>query len=636
MKQQRLRLGWVVAMVVVGAMSDARDAGAATTELVSIAADGGAADGETLTATMTPDGQWVAFSSTANNLIVGDTNQCDDDGNEVTENCGDVFVRNRVTATTTRVSVDSVGAEGNGGSGNPDISADGRWVVFESLASNLVAGDTNDAMDCFLHDRVNGTTERVSITDGEGEASGRSCRVSDDGHFVVFQSGNHDLTSVDDSYQDIFIRDRVAGTTRWISYWLNFFGESECDTGDNLSPSISGDGRFVMFLHDDQFSCDEDTRLRRLIIFDRESNSWERVGLNPTQISSIGPLEFARFYTYRLVSGANPTRVYFRDRDLGKTEVVSVGTDGAHGNDSSFGGRVTSDGRFVTFTSRASNLVPGDTNLCEFGSCYDVFLRDREAETTERMSLSVGGAEGDADSVSLGVADGGVAVLFVSDATNLVAGDTNAVQDAFVRASVCGDGTVDRGEECDDGNLTGGDGCSATCLLDCAPTPMAGCAQPTQSAKATVKLADRMPSTKDQLQWKWQPGPVTPKSAFGQPTTTTSYRLCVYDGGGLAMTVGIPSGVGWKESAKGFSFKRKSGAPDGVVGVQLKEGLVTGKARIQVKGKGASLPMPALASLAAPLTVQLSNTLPSPACWEAVYSGAFQRQDDVQLKDKAD
>ncbi len=613
-----------------------REARAATTELVSVASGGGSGDGESFAATITPDGNWVAFSSAAGNLVAGDTNLCDVDADPDDENCTDVFVRDRAGATTTRVSVDSAGAQADGPSDNPDISADGRWVVFQSLATNLVAGDTNDQADCFLRDRDDNTTERVSITDAEGEASGTSCRVSDDGRFVVFASSSHALTSIDDSYQDVFIRDRLAGTTKWISYWPNFFGENECDTGDNSSPSISGDGRFVMFLHDDGFSCDEDTRLRYLIIYDRENNTWERAALSPTQISSIGPMDFARFYTYRLLAGANPTRVYLRDRELGKSEDVSVATDGTHGDDSSFGGRVTSDGRYVAFSSRAGNLVPDDTNACEFGSCYDVFLRDRDARTTERVSLGAGGEQGDHDSVALGIAGGATAVLFASKATNLVPGDANALQDIFVRASVCGDGAVDSGEECDDANLVGGDGCSAACLLDCPPTPRMGCVQPTQSGKATVKLADRTPSTKDQLQWKWQPGPVTPKAAFGQPTTTTGYRMCLYDGAGLAMTAAIPPRTGWKEGSKSFTFKSKAGTPDGIVGVQLKEGLVAGKAKIQVKGKGALVPMPALAPLTAPLTVQLSDTtLPSPACWEAVFS-TFQRHDAAQLKAKAD
>ncbi|MEO6027385.1 MAG: DUF4215 domain-containing protein [Candidatus Binatia bacterium] len=622
-----------LAVVVVGALAGGQRARAATTELISGAIGGVPADGETFTATMTPDGNFVAFSSAANNLVADDTNQCDIVGNPDLENCTDIFVRDRATATTTRVSVDSSGVEANGPSNNPDISSDGQWVAFESLASNLVPGDTNDLLDCFLHDRVTGATERVSITDAEGEASGRNCRVSDDGRYVVFSSRSDALTSLDDSYEDVFIRDRVAGTTKWISYWANFFGDNECDTGDNLSPSISSDGRYVMFLHDEAFSCDEDTRLEYLIIYDRENNAWERASLSPTQLSNVGPLDFARYYTYRLSSGGNPIRVYLRDRELGKTEDVSISTDGAHGNDTSSGGRVTEDGRFVAFTSRASNLVPDDTNPCEFGSCRDVFVRDRDAKTTTRVSLTATGGEGDGDSISLGIASGGVTVLFVSKATNLVPGDTNGVQDAFVRVSLCGDGVVDLGEECDDGNLTDGDGCSATCLLDCPPTPRIGCVPPSQLGKATVKLAARTPSTKNQLQWKWQPGPATSKAAFGQPTTTVGYRLCLYHDSGLAMTVGIPAGSGWKEGSKSFAYKRKSGAPDGVVGVQLKTSVVDGKAKIQVKGKGALLPMPALVSLLSPVTVQLSNTLPVPGCWEAVFSEPFQRQDAGQFKD---
>ncbi|MCC6764288.1 MAG: hypothetical protein IT293_06465 [Deltaproteobacteria bacterium] len=632
----------IITLVLAAMLFGSESPLAATTELVSVALGGGGGDGPATTATLTPDGRVVVFASSASDLVADDTNVfCDIDQDEDDDNCPDIFVRDRASSTTTLVSKDSSGVQANQLSDNPDVSADGRWVVFESLASNLVPGDTNDQLDCFIHDRSAGQTERVSITTDEGQASGTSCRVSDDGQVVLFASYSNALTPFgEDSYQDIFIRDRQAGTTRWISPGLAIFpGDNECDLGTNLNGSISGDGRYAIFTHDDMEDCDEGYRVRTVFIFDREATTWQRMPVSISNLFNAGPLDFARFFTYRLYNGDDFLSLYVRDRELNKTEEVGVRSDGSRASGHSFGGRVTADGRIVAFSSNAPDLVPGDTNVCNVtASCDDVFLRDRDAKTTERVSLGANGEEGDGNSQALGVGDGGGVVLFRSEATNLVPSDGNGVQDIFVRVSLCGDDTVDRGEECDDGNVVGGDGCSATCLLDCPPTPRGGCLSPVQSGKATIKLMDRAPvTTKNQLQWKWPMGAPTAKSAFGSPTTSDGYRLCVYDGSGLALSAGIPPGSAWKEGSTGFKYKSKSALPDGITSVMLKEG-VAGKAKIQVKGKGAALPMPmaGLGMLATALTVQLSSSDAVATCWEAVYSEPFQSQSATLLTDKAD
>src|SRR5262249_6304536 len=156
---------------------------------------------------------------------------------------------------------------------------------------------------------------------------------------------------------------------------------------------------------------------------------------------------------------------------------------------------------------------------------------------------------------------------------------------------------------------------------DCPAAPRTGCRHPIAPGKASFQLQSRTPPSKNKLQWKWSKGEVTPKAAYGDPTVAAGYSLCVYDGGGLVMTAGIPVGAGWKPKPTAFAYKSKTGLPDGIVAAQLKEGLVAGKATLQVKGKGALLPMPALQSLASPITVQLSHGTPD--CWEAVYSAPF-------------
>src|SRR5262249_22715068 len=121
---------------------------------------------------------------------------------------------------------------------NPVISADGRYVAFESKASNLVAGDTNAALDVFVHDRTTGTTERVSVDTGGAQRTGASqnAAISDDGRFVAFEGTNGNRT-------EIYVHDRTTGATTLIST-TSLGGAAN---GNSSVPAISGDGRFVAF-----------------------------------------------------------------------------------------------------------------------------------------------------------------------------------------------------------------------------------------------------------------------------------------------------------------------------------------------------------------------------------------------------
>jgi len=206
----------------------------------------------------------------------------------------------------------------------------------------------------------------------------------------------------------------------------------------------------------------------------------------------------------------------------------------------------------------------------------------------------------------------------------------------------CGDGVVQSGcgEVCDDGNLVSGDGCSATCQPEfvCTPAPLTGC-RTAAFGKSQLQLKDKTPDTKDQSKWKWNKGAVTPKSDFGAPLATTDYQLCVYAGGTLVSRTHVPAGglcIGrpcWKENAKGFQYKNKDATPDGVTQLKLKEGLVDGKAQIQLKGKGVNLVMPTL-PLAQPVLVQLRNS--DGVCWETTFSAPAQKNDPTQYRDKND
>src|SRR5437870_3874045 len=193
-----------------------RSAGAQTTVRVSVASGGTEGDDASLGSALSADGRFVAFDSAATDLVAGDTN-----------GVSDVFVHDRQTGTTERVSVASGGAQGNGSSGligfafPPALSADGRFVAFLSVATNLVAGDTNGATDVFVHDRQTGATERVSVASGGGTQGNRNSggffafpALSADGRLVAFHSAATNLVAGDtNGAYDVFVHELTVSTT---------------------------------------------------------------------------------------------------------------------------------------------------------------------------------------------------------------------------------------------------------------------------------------------------------------------------------------------------------------------------------------------------------------------------------------
>jgi Tol biopolymer transport system component len=369
-----------------------------STELVSVATGGAQGNSHSFTPSISADGRFVAFVSIAGNLVPGDS--------DYPSGTYDAFVRDRQTGITERVSVAPDGAGGNDITGNPlSISADGRFVAFNSSASNLVAGDTNNTGDIFVRDRQTSVTEQVSVATDGAEANSNSVRpsVSADGRFVAFYSNATNLVAGDtNNREDVFIHDRQTGVTERVSIatgGAQANGDSEVP-GLTSGPSLSADGRFVVFYS------------------------------NATN----------------LVTGDNNGQYdgFIRDRQMNVTQRVSVATDGGDPNGDSFAPSISADGRFVAFESNASNLVAGDTN-----NNRDVFVLDRQTGVTERVSVATGGTQADnyildqdripdccpslrAD-FSPSISADGRFVLFNSDASNLVPGDTNNTRDTFVR-----------------------------------------------------------------------------------------------------------------------------------------------------------------------------------------------------------
>src|SRR4028119_2515810 len=329
-----------------------------------------------VSSSISADGRFVAFTLQESLTRIGAPN------NNI-NNSDDIFLRDTLTNTTTRVSVDSAGNQPNDSSVWPSISGDGRFVAFQSEATNLVPGDTNNNGDIFVRDLSTNTTTRVSVDSAGNQGNNISRRpsISADGRFVTFDSYATNLVPGDTNASlDIFVRDLSTNTTTLVS------ASSSGDRGNDDSglPSISANGRFVAF----------------------------------------------RSIATNLVPGdTNDSRdIFVRDLLTNTITLVSVSSNGDRANDSSSRCSISADGRFVAFDSDATNLVPGDTN-----NTTDIFVRDLSTNTTTRVSISSTGNQGNEDFYTPFISADGRFVTFSSEASNLVPGDTNDSEDIFVR-----------------------------------------------------------------------------------------------------------------------------------------------------------------------------------------------------------
>ncbi|PYU99124.1 MAG: hypothetical protein DMG10_26205 [Acidobacteria bacterium] len=297
------------------------------------------------------------------------------------------------------------------------MSADGRFVAFESLAADLVADDANGDFDVFVRDLKTGTTTLVSANRaGTGSGNGFSFApaISADGRFVAFESFATDLVADDDANGDfdVFVRDLKTGTTTLIS--VNRAG---CGSGNGFSsaPAISADGRLVAFVSANDAGTSSGNSQSRFPVFSADGRS---VAFD----SLAGDLV------------ANDTNfnsdVFVRDLHTGTTTLVSVNSAGTDsGNNGSGLAAVSANARFVAFVSSASDLAGNDTN---FNS--DVFVRDLKTGTTTLVSVNSAGTDsGNGFSIDAAISDDGRFVAFGSYAGDLVANDTNGGGDVFVR-----------------------------------------------------------------------------------------------------------------------------------------------------------------------------------------------------------
>ncbi len=366
-----------------------RDRLTGNVELISVATDGSLGDGDAISGVwppwptppvITPDGRFVAFHSNATNLVPGDTN-----------GIWDVFVRDRQSGTTERVSLRDDGGQNTGTySGGPSISADGRFVAFY-CRNALTPNDFSLFTQVYLRDRQNQTTELISVnTSGvAGLLESFDPSITPDGRYVSFHSLSTDLVAGDtNNAEDVFVRDRQSGTTELVSKASN----GALGNGPSFFSSISADGRYVAFASG-------------------------ATNLVPADNKPSG----------------KTADVYVHDRQTGRTERVSVSSAGVEGDQNSESGTgydgtvwISDDGRYVAFYSFSTNHVPNDTN-----GFADVFVHDALLGITEMVDIATDGTQGDFGATTVQLAGNGRYAAFQSESSNFIPGDPGG--GAFLR-----------------------------------------------------------------------------------------------------------------------------------------------------------------------------------------------------------
>jgi len=406
-------------------------------ERVSISTNGTQGNFDSNMVSMSEDGRYVAFSSLANNLVPNDTN----------DNY-DIFVRDRQTGATSRVSLSNNGTQANNGSANPSISGNGCYVAFGSIAYNLVSNDSNGLPDIFLRDRQSNTTTIISVSENGTQSNGLSlfCSISQNGRYIAFYSDASNLVPNDlNGCGDVFVRDLQTNTISLVSVSDN----GTQSNGYSGHPTISGEGRYIAFESDASNLVANDTN-GNMDVFVRDMQTLTTIrasasysggsGNGRSSLSSfvdtIGQCISAdgRYIVFMSdstnllpedmdIGGPN---IFIRDQETNTTSLVSISPGGAQANGFSEDPAISLDGRYVAFKSAATNLVPGDMN-----NELDIFVRDCQKNTTAIASVSNDGAQGNGDSRNPYLGDGRYIAL-ISDSSNLVPDDTNGRKDVFV------------------------------------------------------------------------------------------------------------------------------------------------------------------------------------------------------------
>ncbi|MEK7678055.1 MAG: hypothetical protein AAB676_19660 [Verrucomicrobiota bacterium] len=375
-------------------------------------------------ASVTPDGRYVVFQSEASDLITNDLNQA-----------GDVFVRDMIAETTVLVSVSRPGTgSGNGASSSPVITPDGRYVAFVSSASDLVDDDTNAIPDVFVRDLQTGLTTLVSAGAmkgfGRNTSSSEAPVITPDGRFVAFISTASNLVaSPKTANQEVYVRDLVLGQTLWASSNVTATPQPA-----SYNPVLSDDGRFVAF----KTYAASQFQLLRLDIQTGALDllSTNAAGLSPLVPDAFGPEmsadgQYVAFSS--LVTATNTSAVWLWDGETKTADLVSANLPGQPGADGICENlSITPNGRYVAFMSNGTALVTNAVN-----GEYQVFVHDRQSDLTRLVTADLDGAgSGSAESSVPILTPDGRLVLFDSRSDTFALDDRNDAYDVFEQDAV--------------------------------------------------------------------------------------------------------------------------------------------------------------------------------------------------------
>jgi len=347
-------------------------------DCLSVNAEGVTGDSDSPMPAISSNGRYVAFSSFASDLVANDTNQV-----------ADIFLYDQQTHTLSLITNGLDGSPSNGNSFNPVLSEDGRWIAFESEASNLVTDDTNQSFDIFVYETPTSQIQRISVTSEGKQGNGHSLAptISAEGRYIAFDSVANNLSLLDTNlFSDVFIHDRQTHQTQLVSLAAN---QNEAGNGDSLNPSLSADGQWIAF----------------------DSDASNLVTTETKNISNI----------------------FLQERLTQQTTLVSMNEQLEAGNQSSVLPTLSSDGRYVVFNSAATNLALVVAAKDENGA-FDVFKYDRVADKLLRLNINAEGNVSDfgAFATAATINQDGCYTVFASNATDLVVEDTNNSFDIFL------------------------------------------------------------------------------------------------------------------------------------------------------------------------------------------------------------
>ncbi len=399
-----------------------------TNELCSVSSAGAASNNTSYYSIVSADGRYVVFQSDASNLVTTDFNGVQD-----------IFRRDLVTGTTELVSRRPNGNAGNGVAVQPDVSGDGRFVVWSSNASNLVAGDTNGTWDVFLRDMQLGVTELISRDSSGNLASLRSDspRITPDGQYVVFESDAALVPGDTNAQKDVYRLTRSTGALVLVS--VTAAGTQGNNWSFHAAPSADG-SRVVFTSFADNLVPGDTNNQPDVFVKELPQGLLTRVNVSTAgaqannettwpSISGDGSTVTFCSAASNLVSGDtnNNWDCFAHSLVNGATTRLNVQPNGLQANSYVRSPTALShDGNLVVFASLATNLVAGDTN-----GKQDIFLRDRLTQVTTRLSLDASGGEPDGDSFVPHMTPDASVLTYTSDATNLVANDPNGRRDIF-------------------------------------------------------------------------------------------------------------------------------------------------------------------------------------------------------------